>query len=425
MEGESCATQMIHLLRHIVSLEKAVGAFAPKCRFGQYAFDSYNILEIQKLARSMACFINMPFFTITVTFARQKNSVAGHIEGHDPDSQNVFIEIDSDFVRHQDAIIKVLAHEISHKYLEFHRLTLDSTKDNEILTDVTAIFLGFGMFVLNGGRYTETYFKDIATKCTRTVTNGYLNLDESSFVYDIVCRMRGFNDDTIFSGLNKEAAESIIRVRERYATCSPPDCLDLSSIEGKIARVVGTLELVDLQLCNIDKVKILFPGALITKGSEIISVRNDVLKTRLALNQMKAEVTAPIGPVTYPSIPIWDEDVNVLKELADGHLATVTMLNEFVSKRVPPYVTSDSWDTLENIIVECPKCNGRLRLPTGRSHICVTCPKCKYAFDYSTTCPEFKWVPPQPFKECSSNGQHKYWLVRKLVSLFGSIRCRF
>ena len=416
---------MTHLLRHIIALEKAVGAFAPKGRFWQQDFDMYNVLELQKLARKMACFINMPFFTITVTFVKQKKSIAGHIEGHDPKSQNVFIEIDPDFIRHKDAVIKVLAHEISHKYLEFHRLSLDSTRDNEILTDVTAIFLGFGTFALNGGMYAETCFKDIETKYTRTVTNGYLNLDESAFVYDIVCRMRGFSDDTIFLGLNKEATESIIRVRERYATYYPPNHLNLSSIESKIARVDSKLELVDLQLCNIDKVKILFSGALITKQSEIVSARNDVLRTRLALNQIKAEVTAPINMVIYPSIPVWDEDVNVLKELADGHLATVTMLNEFVSKRVPPDVTSASWDALKNIIIECPKCNGRLRLPTGMSHICVTCPKCKYAFDYSTTCPEFKWVPPQPFKECSCNEQHKSWLVRKLVSLFGAIRRRF
>lgn len=416
---------MTQLLRHIVLLERAVGAFAPKGRFVQCNFDIYNALDLQKLARKMACFINMPFFTITVTFTRQKKSTAGHIEGHDPDSQNVFIEIDPDYIRHHDALLKVLAHEISHKYLEFHRLSLNSIMDNERLTDVTAIFLGFGTAALNGIKYTETGFKDIETKYTRTVTNGYLDLDESAFVHDIVCRMRGLNDASIFSGLNEEASESIKRVRKRYATCYPPNSLNLSPIEDKIAGVVSKLELVDLQLCNIDKVKILFSGALTSKKSEIASARNDVLKTRLALNQMKAEVTAPIAAVTYPSIPIWDEDVNALKELVDGHLATVTMLNEFVSRRVPPDVTSANWDALESIIIECPMCNGRLRLPTGRPRICVRCPKCKYAFDYSTTCPEFAWVPPSPFKECSCGDQHKSWLARKLLSLIGAIKRGF
>ena len=412
---------MTHLLRHIILLEKAVGAFAPKSRFLAQSFNAYDIVTLQELARKMACFINMPFFTITVTFAKQNESVAGHIEGYNSNSQNVFIEIDPYFINYPDAIIKVLAHEISHKYLALHHLSLNSTKDNEILTDVTAIYLGFGGYALNGGKCKETCFNDNETRCTRTVTNGYLDLEESAFVYDVVCRMRGVNDDKIFWGLNKDAVEGIRFVRKQYATRYPPEVLDLSPINGKIANVLSKLELVDLQFCNIDKIKILFSGALLAKNSEIESARKDSVKTRSALNQLRADVVAFVGPLAYLSVRIWMDDVQVLSELADGHLATVNKLNEFVSGRVPPDVTSVHWDALENIVIECPQCKGRLRLPTGKSHICVICPKCKYEFDYSTTCPEFKWVPPRPFSECYSGERRKPWFIRKLVSFFRNL----
>lgn len=416
---------MIHLLRLIVSLEKSVGAFAPKGLFELQEFSlvegiSQTLLDVvalQHLARRMACFINMPFFNITVTPAKQKNSVAGHIEGHGSDSQNVLIEIEPDFLRFPHAAIKVLAHEISHKYLAFHRLSLKSTKDDEILTDVAAIYLGFGTFALNGGTYSETYRQDFQTTVKRTVKNGYLDLDESAFVYDIVCRMRGLSDKAIFAGLNKDAKESVRRVRNKCVSSYPPNNLDVSPIRDKIACIRSKLELAELELCNIDKIKILFPGALATKNSEIDSAKSDVVKTRCALRQLENDVDAPIGRVTYPSIPVWAEDVDKLANLSDAHLAVVRTLNGFVSKRVPPDVTSANWDAQTNIIIECPMCGGRMRLPTGKTHIGVACPKCKYAFDYSTTCPEFKWVPPPPFKE-----HRKPWIVRKSIAVFGAIK---
>lgn len=412
---------MTHLLRHIVSLEKAVGAFAPKGLFAPLGFSlSGNVSQawldveaLQHLARKMACFINLPFFNIVVAPAKQKEFVAGHIEGHGPGSQNVLIEIEPDFLRYPVAAIKVLAHEISHKYLAFHRLELDSTAANEILTDVAAIYLGFGTFALNGGTYTETYRKDAQTTVERTVKNGYIDLDESAFVYDIVCRMRGIGETEIFAGLNNEATKSVLRVRRRYADSYPPDNLDLSPLKGWITDVRGKLESADLELCNIDKIKMLFPGALATKKSEIESVRNDVVKTRCELEQVEQELGASPSRVAYPGIPVWTEDVNRFADRAMVHLGVSKELNAFVSTRVPPDVTRATWDAQASIVIECPRCGCRMRLPTGKAHIGVTCPKCTYAFDYSTTCPEFTWASPPRFKGASK---------KRVKDLFAGIR---
>ena len=395
---------MTHLLRHIVTLEKTVGAIAPRERFSLQGFSlsgevnqtTLDILELQSIARQMACFINMPFFTITVAPAKQNESVAGHIEGSD--SNDVYIEIDPVYLKYPVAAIKVLAHEISHKYLAFHRLSLDVTKDDEILTDIAAIYLGFGIFALNGGAYSETYKKDFETTVKRTVRNGYLDLEESAFVYDIVCRMRGLQDSEIFAGLNEIAAGSVRRVRKQNVAAYPPDNLDVSAIRGEIASVREKLELTDLELCNIEKIKILFPGALVAKSSDVDAVRRDVVKTRCALWRLEMELAASAGRVAYLSIPVWTVDVRELVNMSDAHLAFVQPLNESISQRVPLSVTRADWDALTSVVIECPKCTSRMRLPPGKSHIGVTCPKCKYAFDYSTTCPEFKWVSPQPLK---------------------------
>lgn len=401
---------MTHLLSHIVALEKEVGEFAPRGLFAPQNVPSLDVVALQSFANRMACFINMPFFTIIITPAKQGDSVAGHIERLD--SQDVYIEIEPEFLKYPVAAIKVLAHEISHKYLAFHRLTLVEPSDNEIRTDIAAIYLGFGVYALNGGTYSETHMQDSKTTVRRTVKNGYLDLDESAFVYDIVCRMRGFDESAIFAGLNKDAAEAVRRVRIQHSESYPPNRLDVSLLKDRIGNVRKKLELADLELCNIEKIKILFPGALLTKSSDVNAVRGDVVKTRCALQQMEMDLSVSTERVTYLSSPIWSEEVKELANLADAHLAVVQPLNEFISRRVPTSVTSADWDALTSVVIECPKCSGRMRLPTGKPHMGVICPKCKYAFDYSTICPDFKWVAPQPLKN----------ELRLRIGIFGRIK---
>lgn len=416
---------MTRLLRHIVSLEKTVGAFAPKGFFTPQGGRSIESIRwcfvddgpLQELAHQMACFINMPFFKIRVKASQQKYSVAGHIEGGGAESQNVFISFDPELLRFPEAAMKVMAHEISHKYLGFHRLALPVTKDDEERTDIASIYLGFGKYVLNGTSYSYTYGEGTGTTVKRTVKTGYLDFEQCAFVYDVVCKMKGVGDDEEFSGLNSDSVKCIRRVRKRYAICYPPNNLDTSQIKDKIAYTRSKLEQADLELCNIDKIKMLFPGALATKNSEINSLRTDVVKSRCALRQVEDEVDAPIGRVTYPSIAVWAEDVNKLSDSADAHLAVAQSLNGFVSQRVLPDVAHMNWDSMASIIVECPKCAGRMRLPTGKAHIGVTCPKCKYNFDYSTICLSFEWVPPPPFKE-----HRKPWLIRKVGVVFGAMK---
>ena len=47
-------------------------------------------------------------------------------------------------------IIAILIHECTHNFLYYHDLELPSEEENEILTDVTAVCLGFGRLLLEG-----------------------------------------------------------------------------------------------------------------------------------------------------------------------------------------------------------------------------------------------------------------------------------
>ena len=47
-------------------------------------------------------------------------------------------------------IIAILIHECTHNFLYYHNLELPSEEENEILTDITAVYLGFGQLLLEG-----------------------------------------------------------------------------------------------------------------------------------------------------------------------------------------------------------------------------------------------------------------------------------
>ena len=77
-----------------------------------------------------------------------------------------------------DNIISILAHEISHYLLNIRNLELEDTNKNEILTDVCAVYLGFGKYMLEGYKRTEYSSKEksIISKI------GYIDTDDIQYI---------------------------------------------------------------------------------------------------------------------------------------------------------------------------------------------------------------------------------------------------
>jgi hypothetical protein len=61
--------------------------------------------------------------------------------------------------------LSVLAHEVTHNYLFHHKINAPANLDNEILTDLAAVYLGFGLTLIRGYEPSE------ATRCLL----GYIN----------------------------------------------------------------------------------------------------------------------------------------------------------------------------------------------------------------------------------------------------------
>lgn len=202
-------------LSKLILLENVVGATTKYQIFTPFSLNSHNPIELQKAARNLASFIGLERFSFVVAIAKQKQNIGGHIELQN-DGNDVFIEISEQSANFSAAVLATLAHELTHKYLHVRRLScgnpIENEYENEILTDITAVYLGFGKLMLNGSecerKWEEKTHKGTVSN-TESLNSGYLSLKQFAFVYYLVCRMRKIGKSECLSGLTEKAEQSV------------------------------------------------------------------------------------------------------------------------------------------------------------------------------------------------------------------------
>ena len=137
--------------------------------------------------------------TVTVSFGQTRESVAGHIE-LGPGSSFPIV-IDENLRYDPPAVAAVLGHEIAHVFLHQHALKFSEDSQNEILTDCTAIFYGFGIVMADTYVQTETAYETSLRKYVTKRKLGYLTPDEVGYVqtkaaYMVVSGEKGLSDIT-------------------------------------------------------------------------------------------------------------------------------------------------------------------------------------------------------------------------------------
>jgi len=191
-------------------LEQRTGAYVHYRVMPPIIAHSHNHLSIQDLAKEIAKFIGLHGFTFIVSIAKQKEKVGGQID-LSTGGTDVFITIDPDFMNSSDALAAVVCHEVCHKWLQVKQIKLPIEMENEILTDITTVFLGLGKIMLNGCKTTNIRHEPIENG-TRTITNtttcGYLDRSQFAFIYRLVCNMRNITESDALLGLNAEAKKS-------------------------------------------------------------------------------------------------------------------------------------------------------------------------------------------------------------------------
>lgn len=197
-------------------LDQSVGAKTRHDMMEPDVLDAGDILTIQQAAKAITDFVGLREARPIVAIAAQKDGVGGHVSlNHD---REFYIEISRDTLAFREAALATLAHEVTHKYLYENGITCGTGPvkeyENEVLTDIAAVFLGLGKLLLNGcaarGPADTGYLFDESI-----LNSGYLNRQQLAYVYCVVCAMHGITRRNAERNLCKEALAAVRECRIR------------------------------------------------------------------------------------------------------------------------------------------------------------------------------------------------------------------
>ncbi|MGY0066700.1 hypothetical protein ACWZEH_07690 [Streptomyces sp. QTS137] len=155
-------------------------------------------LGAQRVAREMVRHYRLPDARLIVSFREMR--YAAHVElAAGPE---YFVELNDRFRGHRRDIGAALAHEVAHVYLHRLGLSFPGTRDNELLTDTAATYLGAGWLLLDA-------FREDGVSSQKL---GYLTPEE--FGYVLAKRSLVFGEDPSAWFTSEQAYTAYVRGRE-------------------------------------------------------------------------------------------------------------------------------------------------------------------------------------------------------------------
>lgn len=393
----------------ITFLERRLGARTSYRILEPFSFDATDIVAVNKAARRIAEFIGMGEYVFVVAVKTQEEGVGGNIDLHYGEP-GAFVEVARDAVKFEDAVLATLAHEITHKLLHIRDIPitpeLNSQLDEEILTDITAVFLGLGKLMLRGCECKKVSTQEgVQGKVTTTETYrcGYLDRSQLSLVYLLISAMRRIPAHVCEAGLHQDAVAALSECRrahspfldtrwyervEKSGGTIVPDSLTkgVSVLQHRLAEMSRDLLFLQHRLRSID--------------SFLEQVHKRLYQSRRCL----AGTPGNIEP---------DPCLRYLDTLQRAHEAALfeEVLNAYVSKAksyrealrnttavIETLVPSDNAPSLEFYrFAACKVCGKRLRLPENSAALTAECPQCHYRFKAITSKPPF--APSNPIRK--------------------------
>ncbi len=283
----------------LVFLEESVGHRTSYQLLEPFSLDSQSPIDLQSAGKRIGKFLGLDGLIFIIGFAKQADSVGGHIELQD-DSQDVFVEISPEMREFPQSILATLGHEITHKYLHTHRLYKSYDKkdelDNEVLTDIAAVYLGLGKLMMNGcevQKSSTVYRGNGYETTTQTYRSGYLTRNQFSVVYKLVTSMRGTSNAVATAALSSEARQALVTdvyPYRKFFKIPFGDPEHLSSTNGTVeTKASPTLNILDAVEAHVDYLE------------DIANryVRAFLIKSRKRVAEKKAEVQATRGTEVF------------------------------------------------------------------------------------------------------------------------------
>jgi hypothetical protein len=342
-----------------------------------------DVVAIQNVGKIIAQHVGLVDYMFVITVANQEPNTAGHIE-LDRSGRDVFVELSPHVCEYKDAVLAVLCHELSHKFLHKQGIKIGATVlEQEFLTDVTAVYLGLGKIMLNGCQCqtSRQRTRDGTTSTeTHVLKTGYISRDCFAFVYRLICAMRGIPRHVFLSGLSASAREAIQATESKYGNWFIPEF----RTAGRVAMLADDLAAI-VESCQDDAAA--RHRILRNIDARLRFIRERINQSHKPLQEAQQQIAGLAEPQPNPHLLF----LNCLqtREATAGllclrELQIKDVLQEW--KQVEAMASSGHETGCESSdeIVECPLDGKKLRVPMGRKRILVTCPSCKYKFLVNT-----------------------------------------
>ena len=349
-------------------------------------FNCFDIIQIQEAGKKISNFIGMPNLTFVITYKKQNEKIAGHIELNNNNDEGVFIEIDEKYKFEKAIVLAILAHEICHKLIHISGLTL-AGHENEILTDVATVYSGLGKLSLNGCEVINTYTnsewdgnKKITTTTTSTQKVGYLDLNQFAFVYKVICKMRRIPVEYTFNNLNKNAKDSLNNIHLNLSDDFFFNDIALSTVSDFKKNRLNNLQVISaLNIKLFTTINYLLKSLNKTNNDlhkKIKSIYDEYYE--LAKNHNSAEGLNYIKNLLL-TIRIKKEYEKFEKEesiLSSLNITYSNVVNGLIGNK-------HNLVSLQNnhhlYLIECPICSNKMRLQQNKL-VKIKCSNCKYSF---------------------------------------------
>jgi len=380
----------------ITFLERTIGKEVGYRTLEPLSVAAGDAVAVQAAARKIAEFVGLQNLTFVVGFTKQDEKTAAHIELKEGE-EGVFIEVSPDVRRFEAALLATLAHEITHKYIHVHQMLggAELTEiEGEILTDITAVFLGLGKLMLNGSesRVTRT---EPTPGGTQTTTDsfkcGYLDRDQLALTYLLVCTMRKVPPAEYESGLTAEAKIALSEAHRLHTEYLDGRLHEKAGREEHQQRLSSAILDSQVMLAEIERNLLYLRGAYEPELERFLERAHKRLKDLQAESARMLDETE-IDPCLrfLGAVQQAQRVKSLVQELKEGsqereaHTAATTKLAAVVQAfyTADPLQTSALFGT-----VTCRVDGTKLRVPVEKGLVRVRCPRCQYEFQVSTSLP--------------------------------------
>jgi len=377
-------------IRKVTFLEESLGTKIQYQILDPFPLYSKDIIGIQNAGKIIANFIGLSNYIFVISINKLEKNTGGHIE-LEYGKKEVFIEISEEILKFEDAILAILAHEITHEYLYINNISFSNKYENEILTDIAAIFLGFGKLMLNGSENEDVwknYYFGGSTTIADKLGIGYLDRSKLALVYLLVCTMRNISEKKYMPNLSNKSIQLLEESKRDYWYIFNNHFNQPEKANKSLSNFHSIVYETQLILCDINKKLVyLQKSNELAKKYLLEEIHRKISKILLGYDELlRKDEYDPC--LKFINITKFSQDLSRFKLEMKDYIVPIKRYQEIFSKltnyskkysNVIPEPNSDVFR-----IMNCPNCKTKLRLPADKNNLSITCPNCKYRFIVNT-----------------------------------------